>query len=155
MHRLANWRERDISRDRQSAFRRAMNESRISCDVSRRGSLRRAARSSSRKVIYWRTIWPRVVIGTTHLRAAKWPLPDFDSRKRDNKFRFAARAAPSAFNLTGRNLVTLVSDKRRMERKRGGEKRVADPRLIFFRDTEKRLLRRNGRSQSCVTRIDI
>jgi len=85
-------------------------QSRISCSVSRRGPLRRAARSSSREVIYWRTIWPRVVIGTTHLRAAKWPLPDFSSRKRDNKFRFAARAAPSAFNLTGRN---LVSDKRR------------------------------------------
>jgi len=77
---------------------------------------RRATRSFSREVIYWRTIWSRVVIRTTHLRTAKWPLHDFGSRKRDNKFQFAACTAPSAFNLTGRNHVTLVRTRQRKAR---------------------------------------
>lgn len=128
-------RKRDVSCDRRISSRG--ERSRISCGVSKRRPLRRAARSSSRKVIYWRTIWPRVVIGTTHLRAAKWPLPDFRSRKRDNKFRFAARAAPSAFNLTGRNLVTLVSDKRRRRNENAMGKSAADRRSFF-------VIRRNG-----------
>lgn len=88
----------------------------------------------SREVIYWwNHLAPRVFVGTTHLRAAKWPLPNFGSRKSDNKFRFAVRATPSAFNLTGRNLVTLVSDKRRGTKTRRRKARpIPDERRYFF-----------------------
>lgn len=49
-------------------------------------------------VIYWRDICRRVVIETTHLRAAKWPLPAVPESGAIN---FPSPLARPAFNLTG------------------------------------------------------
>lgn len=49
-------------------------------------------------VIYWRDICRRVVIETTHLRAAKWPLP---AVLETGAINFASLLARPAFNLTG------------------------------------------------------
>ena len=60
----------------------------------------KASFSARNRVIYWRDICRRVVIETTHLRAAKWPLPAVPESGAIN---FASPLARPAFNLTGQD----------------------------------------------------
>lgn len=65
-------------------------------------------------VIYWRDICRRVVIETTHLRGAKWPLPALPESGAIN---FASPLARPASNLTGwSSLLSLARGNRRAGR---------------------------------------